>query len=580
MKKVYLGLAALLVGTGAFAQQNVSVGIAKNKEIAPAKINKTANFEKADLWSNDFSTPGQWTISNNVGNSDNWVIGTGVPSGAYAIDGIESTTAANGFALFDSDLLCSGNQNADVYYSTPIDLTGYPNVKVTFESMYRRFQGNCYVIASTDGTTWTQVQVHTTIAVNGTTANPAITSADVSAIVGGSSTAYIGFRYIGGCDYAWMVDDVKIQTVDDYDLEAVGLYWGSEGAWGVRMPYYQVPNDQVTDIFFSGVVKNAGVMDITDVNFAVANGHTSASAPGTLNSGATDTFDVAAEFATPSTNNNYTFDFTLSTPGNTEPNLVNNAYTSTTVSVNDFIYARDMGTLVGGSFNQGEGFEVGNVFDIVNATDIYGVDVVINGNTNVGAQIFAKLYAIGETELTQYMGESDIYTVTNADLGNKVTLPLLEAPFALDANTPYIVVVGTYGDGGATDDLVVGTSGQSSPTQEEQNSYYYDATDQTWYYTTATPMVRMNFNPSLSINSVSELEGVKVYPNPSEGIINITNDLNVENTIVVTDVTGKIVASTVASSATTLNLSNAGTGIYLVTIANANGKKVERVVIK
>ena len=76
------------------------------------------------------------------------------------------------------------------------------------------------------------------------------------------------------------------------------------------------------------------------------------------------------------------------------------------------------------------------------------------------------------------------------------------------------------------------------------------------------------------------IEGVSIFPNPSEGIINITNHNNDENTIVVYDVIGKVVMTQVVNSTTTIDLSSNGTGIYLVEVSNSNGKTVERVVIK
>jgi len=77
-----------------------------------------------------------------------------------------------------------------------------------------------------------------------------------------------------------------------------------------------------------------------------------------------------------------------------------------------------------------------------------------------------------------------------------------------------------------------------------------------------------------------DVKGVNVYPNPSEGIVTISNDLNAENTITVTDMTGKVVLTKVSSSATTVDLSKVGTGVYMVEVSNENGKKVERVVIR
>ena len=111
-------------------------------------------------------------------------------------------------------------------------------------------------------------------------------------------------------------------------------------------------------------------------------------------------------------------------------------------------------------------------------------------------------------------------------------------------------------------------------------TFLFDVGEDTWYYSTSTPKVRMNFDASVAVKNVASLEGVNVYPNPSTGLVNISNDLAVENNIVVTDITGKVVASKVASVATTVDLSTFGTGIYMVEVSNTNGKKVERVIIK
>ncbi|MDD2345354.1 MAG: hypothetical protein PHY85_04335, partial [Bacteroidales bacterium] len=64
---------------------------------------------------------------------------------------IASTTAANGFALFDSDFLCSGNQNA--YLSSfSFGCSAYPNVHIQFETFYRRYhEDGVFVQVSNNG---------------------------------------------------------------------------------------------------------------------------------------------------------------------------------------------------------------------------------------------------------------------------------------------------------------------------------------------------------------------------------------------------------------------------------------------
>jgi hypothetical protein len=86
-------------------------------------------------------------------------------------------------------------------------------------------------------------------------------------------------------------------------------------------------------------------------------------------------------------------------------------------------------------------------------------------------------------------------------------------------------------------------------------------------------------DPLVSLGENS-LEGVSVYPNPSEGLVTITNDNNIVNTIVVYDMLGQVILTKEASSNTTIDLSIVGTGIYMVKVANKYGSMVENVVIK
>ena len=143
------------------------------------------------------------------------------------------------------------------------------------------------------------------------------------------------------------------------------------------------------------------------------------------------------------------------------------------------------------------------------------------------------------------------------------------------AGNGYLVVVGAYGNGGASNDLVVSRAGASAA----QTSFFYDGTDLTWYYTTNTPWVRMSTLDATGVAQAS-LEGVSLFPNPTEGILNITNENNTQNTIVVYNVLGKVVMTTTTNTTSTVDLSANGSGVYLVEVSNANGKITERVILK
>ena len=73
-----------------------------------ARLTKSASLPP--IWSDDFSSPSKWVISKDPSTTDNWIIGTTPP--LHTLDRIKSTTASNGFALFDSDKLCTKRQIA------------------------------------------------------------------------------------------------------------------------------------------------------------------------------------------------------------------------------------------------------------------------------------------------------------------------------------------------------------------------------------------------------------------------------------------------------------------------------------
>lgn len=583
MKKVYLGLLSFAM-VGAINAQTVIKAPLRKMHVtaeAPSKININNTEKGITLFTFDFSNAALWSFADNSGSGDNWVIGTTPPSGSFAINPIASTTAANGFALFDSDLLCSGDQNADVRLVNSVDLSSSPNVSLQFQSFYRKFQGSCYVIASVDGTNWTQFEVHAGLNGNESTTNPTNVQVNLSSVIGGSNTAYIGFRYVGGCDYAWMVDDVKIVQTDDYDLSINGLYWGAEGAYGARLPYYTTPLAQATTIHFGGILGNNGAMTQNDCVFNVSiptASYSSTSAQGTLAPNGVDTLDATATFSTP-TASAASYAVTAGvTSGATDANMADNVFNSLTFSTVADVYARDAQVATSGSFNQGKGYELGNIFDMFANATLKGADIFIHANTTVGAEIYATLYNFDANGNFQYVAQTPLHTVVQGEPGTLVTL-IFNGGQPLIAGEPYLLVAGSYGDGGNTDDFVVGTSGASEP----QTTFFLDGNDNSgeWFYSTSTPMVRMNFNASLSIDENELNASVNVFPNPAVNEVKISVDGNNFTAVSIVDLTGKVVYTTTVNglTETTVNTANFAAGMYTVNVQTAAGIATKKLMI-
>ncbi len=596
MKKIYIGILAVAFAGTASAQtvkQATKNAVNKFNTISEVPAKATVNEEKGiTLWSNDFSNPSQWTIANAGSTATpphtggDWAITTNASAGPVAaLNPAAFTSVANGYALINSDAAgASATQNATIVTAGTINLSANPNVSLVFQQTHRRYAEKTYVIVSNNGgTTWTEFEVNASMATSTNAPNPQQVQVNISSVAGGQAAVKIGFKYVGAYDWFWAVDDVKITQTDDYDLTLTGMYWGTEGPWGARLPYYKMPVDQIAAVKFGGIIQNIGALAQNDALFTATSGsYTGTSALDTIAPNAIDTVDATTDF-TPTTVGTYAFGGAV-TSGATDAAPTDNVITNGSFDVSNYVYQRDRGTYSSGSFNQGEGFEVGNIFDIVADANIYSVNVFLHPNTNPGAEIYATVYDIDPaTGDFIYSAGSITHVVTAAEVGTEIDLPLSSA-FPVVAGTPYLIVVGSYGDGGATDDLVVGTAGNS----EKQTSFYYDMTNTTWYYTSSTPMVRIDFQDNASIEENAAAYELNMFPNPATASTTVSFNLknNADVTVVVTDLAGKTVSSATVTNATAgknkvdINTATMAAGVYTVNFVANNTMITKKLVVR
>lgn len=592
MKKIYFSLFALSMVGSTFAQSGISQHITRKDASFDSKVKESnhAAPKGATLWSDDFSTPSNWSMDNTSVPFADWFITTDVNAiPVTALNPAGHTTAANGYALIDSDALGeTANQNCNITTATPIDMTGTTNISLVFEHSYRTYLDTRIVRVSGDGgSTWTDYVITDGSGANTNTANPEVASINISAVAAGSANVLVQFNYQGNWGWYWAVDDVKIVETNNIDLSLDKAIWGVDGPWGERMPYYQTPTAQVQPINFCGISTNQGINDVADGVYAASiNGGTTilTTAPFALLSSATDTFCTSMPYTPAATPAAFTVDHVVTTSG--DEDLTNNAVAQTSFAVTDFIYARDAQVMTSGSYNSGQEFEVGNVFDIFQDATATAVDVYIHPGSNVGAEIRAKLYYVDPgTGDFIYIDESAAYYLTAADLGGKVILPFFTPQLLTTATGSYIAVVHTYGDGGLTDDLIVGTSGTSAP----QTTFYYNGTDLTWYYSTSTPMVRLNFDPNPTAGLSTLAEGkVGVYPNPAVNSTKVVFNAaaGADVNITVTDLTGKSVYANnlgkvnAGTNSVSINTESFNNGIYFVNVTTNGVVSTTKLVVK
>ena len=597
MKKLYVSFLAVMAA-GTFHAQVKSVNAPRLEkrtsfEVGSSVAHKPSVEAKATtIWSDNFSTAANWTLGSTGSNSEQWhIINTPASIPVSALSPFASPTAANGFLFVNSDANNTGDMDGTPIITTAtnvgtIDCSAHSVVKLKYNHNFRWWHDTRGVRVSGDnGATWTEFLVSDEVdyfTPNQNSANPEVTIIDVSSIAAGSSQVKVQFYYNDN-DYwgwYWAVDDVELYVPEANDLKLNSIYWGSTGFWAERLAYYQVPTSQVTAIEFSGVVENIGAQDQQDAVFTATAGTFSSSSVATpVLVGNIDTLACATAFTPGTANATLSLSGTVAI-GNTEGDPTNNTLANfASVAINPYVYARDNGTALNGSFNGGMGFEVGNIFDIFANTTIGGGSVYINGSAEIGAEMYLKLYSIDPTTGDfLYVDETGPYVLTANDLDAEVTLSFLGGNYPLNAGEAYLLVAGSNGDGGATNDLVVGTAGPAPV----QTCYYYDMTDLTWYYTTSQPMVRMNFDPALGMKETANNFGLEVAPNPATDATSVT--FNVKNTsdviINVIDMAGKVVATQTLSGVNgtqvvEINTTALNSGMYTVNV-NANGTAVSK----
>jgi hypothetical protein len=599
MKKIYICLLGFFTASAFTAQvQNSNFSPLERKnshlvgQIKPSKL--TQNTKETILWSNSFNTPSDWVINNTAGTPGlGWEFSSNPAAIPVTIlSPFASTTAANGFLFVNSDANSTADFDGSPIVTTAttsatINLTGQPVVRLRYQHNFRWWHDTRGVSVSADnGVTWTDFEMSNEndySLPNQNAGNPEQTVIDISSIAGNQAQVKIRFYYNDHdwWGWYWAVDDVALFVPEDNDLVMLGGYWGSTGAWGARLPYYQIPLSQLAPLDVAGIVKNYGALDQNDVVFtaALASGVWSgSSAPEAVLTGATDTISLTGALTPPPIVATHVINMSVSSSATDAVPADNSILAAASVSVNNFIYARDKGTATNGTYNQGMGFEAGNIFDIYATTNLSGIDTYIDAGAVVGAEVYAKLYSIDATTGDfVFVDESVSYTLTAADLGQKITLALGAGATPLNAGESYLVVLGSYGDGGATDDLIISTAGVS----EVQTSYYFDMTDLLWYYTTSTPMVRMNFDPSVGVNEVEDNLGLRVFPNPANEVINISLNKEVSATLTLLDVSGKVVRTQALNGiSTSINTASLNSGVYFVTINDGTSVSTQKVVIK
>ena len=468
MRKILFFFGLFLFSVFSFGQhQYFNVGNAKQlkKEYSNSLLKQKSSKTPGDvIWSDDFSDPSNWVITNNLGNGQDWIITTDGPIGSYSapMGAMESSSGGN-FAMYDSDGIgtSGGLQDAYISSSQSIDLSSYSNVALKFEQYYRRWEEQTYIGISIDNVNWDYIEVNANLSQSVTVYDTI--EVNISSYAAYQPTVWIRFRYHGVWDYAWMIDDVAIVEGANNELMIGDIIPVFDGLGFYSMiPSVQADNAEF-DISFGAFVSNNGIFDQTNVklNVNVNNGlydEISDSAITCLVDN-TDSLAISSVFDPPTAVDEYNMVFTVSQDSIDQ--LPENNSDSISFNITDYVYARDKyhsGTNGPQMYVDGQdGDAVGVQLWVYNTAEVSSVSVYITSGSAPGTTIIGKLLKNDSTTYEVYneILTSQEHTIMPNEPGSWITLDLEKdgASENLEGGYFYIVAVECYW---ANDDLYFG----------------------------------------------------------------------------------------------------------------------------
>ena len=582
MKKTILSLTLCLLTVLLFAQQKTSQ---VHGESIPYYTERpsTKGFV---IWSEDFASgiPTSWTNTTLSGPVD-WKYTTVGHTGGYPTAAIESSTANNGWIIVDSDAdNFSGGGAEDSHLLTDtIDCTGYPNVKLEFQQMFRRWQADITTVrVTTDGgATYTDWELNAAIDQSGTS-NPDYVNIDIStAIAASPSTVQIEFWWQGAWDYGWQIDDVAVKEIDSNDVLMKNESFNS------TIEYHMTPLNHVIPHDFTAQVENIGLNDQNNVKLFVdvSDGSTavysdSSSAIGLLATGSIDSLEITNTF-TPSALGTYSVAFQTQ-QDETDLDLSNNSSVHT-FEVTDTIYAADNGSYGGEWWNQdtqglgSDPYHIGVAYEIMENDLATSVSVYIGPNTVPGSFITVELYEWTGSEFSvAASAESDVFDLDASHIDSWVTIPFLNN-YAVTAGVP---VMASIFHSGGPNIVYVGYGTNVAP------GYTFSADDPNtaWSNQPRCAMIRLNLANGVNDIVESDESKLQIFPNPAQDHFQVScSALESDARAVLTDLTGKVVVNQTLPAGTTnfqIAVEGVSSGIYEFTVISDTGTISKKISIR
>lgn len=638
MRTPYILMGLMACALSANAQQlQTRTGFGKKLRMLPTVAQPTperslptAGLNRDVVWSEDFSNgfagnnpSGAWSVSGPNGNI--WRISTTAPVGVYspATLIIGSTTAANGFAKFASDSAnCTWNGNTPValpesqftawegsLVSPVIDLSANPNVEIMFQqrSRYCCEDSPFFLEFSTDGgVSWTD-SLMANPDIDANQSNPPTESRrfNIAALVQTDPSNFrFRFRHNGTqgtSHYFWQVDDIQIATLPDNEIQMAYAYTSTTGTgeeYG-RIPSAQLPTtmNMGAEIYNYGQLEqtNVGVHCSVKKNDTGVEVITFDSFIGTISPG--DTVVTDDDISLPALELGlYTATFTVSSDqialdGDTASNRRLRTFEVTTD-----LYSLDnignhpaglenISTTGSASFeNNTENVKLMTMYFIDEPMQVTGLEIDISARSDVGSFMIASILDTTDVLATPAVvnqpvagAESEVHYISALDLSVGVVGMRFPSPVTLQPGA-YYACISLFSDNDSAavvvDDVTVPQPALASvlwiPFDPENNQNLYGGNGTAWG-------VRLSGDPTISVPEHGDLEGISMFPNPTNGVLRVNGKADERYTAEVLNMLGEVVMTDRFTGNGVLDLERFATGIYGVRISNGTQATVQRI---
>ncbi len=619
MRKYFLLLSTFLfVALGSMAQKTSHINKAPGDTLYYQDFDSTGNFANNGV-------PLGWTVTNNTTTGPAWEWADS--SGTTLSPPIVSPSDTNGFLrlVFPPPPIVSSA--VDSYVSSgPITISPKNSVVISwYQSMAYCCSSSSELVLelSTDSINWTTLDATNSRGSNTLSPNGERMSLNVSNVFGNQSTVYIRFRWTGSTQYYWMIDDLLIEegftnalSIEDFRIDF------HDSTTSIQPMYTRAPVRSLTDLKLNVKFQNDGSNTIfntyLDVELYEDFLCDSMTAGAGLVFSRSDTlttslaFNRVGEFADIDIpyflleKNHYRLRFEVYTDS------INQSASSLIRDYRfyygDTIFAKDRGLInqswspkdfnLGGNQGDfvGEIFMVDSIFPPLTTSSI---SVYIPNNPAViGVSLIPRIYEFDENAapLDSAIGpviatSNNSTLITSSMLGGWVNLLL---PFTSLTNNSYLVGVAQTSSTSNSQYLIIGrdTSVEKFANNSSGIVFLNSPAGANWGFVNRNTAVRLNIFPSLlapsqvfcisvNIKDIDDVKEFSLYPNPTNGLLNLDLGENRFQQLEIRNTLGALVyQNNIIGQRMELDLSHLEKGLYFVSLLGDNSREMKKVILQ